>query len=476
MRVQLADVSEELRRAGRSRSGHAHRRPAGAHRTRRPERCRQVDAAPDRGRRRVARRRSRQSCSRVADGRLSRAGATCRARESILATLARRAGVLGAERELEDAAGALARGERRGATGTPQALERYLALGGGDFEARARTMCAELGLDVDLERGSPVLSGGEAARVALAAILLSRFDVLLLDEPTNDLDFDGLERLERFLDVLSRSSRRRVARPRAPRPHGRPDRGDRAEIAATCGSGPVAGATTRVARDTERAAARRRVRAGAAAPQAAHRAPEHAANGGALEGRLARRQDGGRRSARDACPRDQGAPGRAAPRSKRAAREAVRALGAQPHARWRPSALRPRSEPRCGCRAARRVPARAGRRRPRARRAPVDRRAKRCRQVDPAGDAPRRRRAGHRHATRRPANGHRHDRPGACRVRRRRRPRRRARVTHRSVARSMRGRCSRSSGSGSITSGDRARRSRRGSERAPISRSCRPAE
>jgi ATPase subunit of ABC transporter with duplicated ATPase domains len=29
---------------------------------------------------------------------------------------------------------------------------------------------------------------------------LSRFDVLLLDEPTNDLDFDGLERLERFLE------------------------------------------------------------------------------------------------------------------------------------------------------------------------------------------------------------------------------------------------------------------------------------
>ena len=31
---------------------------------------------------------------------------------------------------------------------------------------------------------------------ALAAILLSRFDVFLLDEPTNNLDFAALERLE----------------------------------------------------------------------------------------------------------------------------------------------------------------------------------------------------------------------------------------------------------------------------------------
>src|SRR5262249_3021029 len=43
------------------------------------------------------------------------------------------------------------------------------------------------------------LSGGQAARAGLAAILLARFDVFLLDEPTNDLDFAGLERLERFL-------------------------------------------------------------------------------------------------------------------------------------------------------------------------------------------------------------------------------------------------------------------------------------
>ncbi|HEX4930667.1 MAG TPA: ABC-F family ATP-binding cassette domain-containing protein [Gaiellaceae bacterium] len=83
------------------------------------------------------------------------------------------------------------------------ALERFVALGGGDLEARARTVCAELGLPVSLDQETATLSGGEAARAALAAILLSRFDLLLLDEPTNDLDFDGLERLERFVDGFS---------------------------------------------------------------------------------------------------------------------------------------------------------------------------------------------------------------------------------------------------------------------------------
>jgi ATPase subunit of ABC transporter with duplicated ATPase domains len=46
------------------------------------------------------------------------------------------------------------------------------------------------------------LSGGQAARVGLAALLLSRFDIALLDEPTNDLDLDGIERLEAFVRGL----------------------------------------------------------------------------------------------------------------------------------------------------------------------------------------------------------------------------------------------------------------------------------
>jgi ATPase subunit of ABC transporter with duplicated ATPase domains len=50
------------------------------------------------------------------------------------------------------------------------------------------------------ERAAEGRSGGEAARAMLEAILAANADVLLLDEPTNDLDFAGLELLERFVE------------------------------------------------------------------------------------------------------------------------------------------------------------------------------------------------------------------------------------------------------------------------------------
>ena len=68
-----------------------------------------------------------------------------------------------------------------------------------EFEARAAAALRRVGLEAGLDRRVGELSGGEQSRAALASILLARFDVYLLDEPTNDLDFDGLELLERFL-------------------------------------------------------------------------------------------------------------------------------------------------------------------------------------------------------------------------------------------------------------------------------------
>ncbi len=80
------------------------------------------------------------------------------------------------------------------------ALEHYLAVGGGDLDARVGQVLAEVGLPASrLDLEMTALSGGQFARAALAAILLSRFDVLLLDEPTNNLDFAGLDQLERFV-------------------------------------------------------------------------------------------------------------------------------------------------------------------------------------------------------------------------------------------------------------------------------------
>ncbi|MGN6682092.1 MAG: ATP-binding cassette domain-containing protein, partial [Streptosporangiaceae bacterium] len=67
-------------------------------------------------------------------------------------------------------------------------------------EVRATELAAELGLPADLDRAAAGYSGGQTARLALAAVLLARFDVLLLDEPTNDLDLAGLELLESHLD------------------------------------------------------------------------------------------------------------------------------------------------------------------------------------------------------------------------------------------------------------------------------------
>ncbi len=122
--------------------------------------------------------------------------------ETVAGYLARRTGAAAATEAME--AGAIALETEAAGAGDAYAvaLDHWMASGAPDLEDRIPATLADLGLDVGPDALMTTLSGGQAARVALAALLLSRFDVVLLDEPTNDLDLDGLERLEAFVRGL----------------------------------------------------------------------------------------------------------------------------------------------------------------------------------------------------------------------------------------------------------------------------------
>jgi ATPase subunit of ABC transporter with duplicated ATPase domains len=80
------------------------------------------------------------------------------------------------------------------------AVQRWLARGGDDVDARLQRAATDAGLDpAMLDRPATELSGGQRARAMLAAIDAARADVLLLDEPANHLDADGLQRLRAVL-------------------------------------------------------------------------------------------------------------------------------------------------------------------------------------------------------------------------------------------------------------------------------------
>ncbi|MEU6058356.1 ABC-F family ATP-binding cassette domain-containing protein [Streptomyces sp. NPDC047097] len=125
-----------------------------------------------------------------------------RAGETVRAFLARRTGVAEAQAAMDTATEALVAGEPGADDAYAASLERWLHLGGADLDERAEETADSLGLTVGLDAPMTSLSGGQAARAGLASLLLSRYDVFLLDEPTNDLDLDGLERLERFVQGL----------------------------------------------------------------------------------------------------------------------------------------------------------------------------------------------------------------------------------------------------------------------------------
>lgn len=127
--------------------------------------------------------------------------------ETVAGYIARRTGCAEATREMDASAEALADPDVTDAAADRYntALTRWLASGAADLEERISAVLADLGLDLSASSEQVLmtsLSGGQAARVGLAALLLSRFDVVLLDEPTNDLGLDGLTRLEAFVQEL----------------------------------------------------------------------------------------------------------------------------------------------------------------------------------------------------------------------------------------------------------------------------------
>ncbi len=122
-----------------------------------------------------------------------------RPHETVRENLARRTGVLDAEARLISAGVELASNTPGAEDHYDQALVRFNSLGAGSFDARVASVLDDLGVSAVADNLTSALSGGQEAKVALAAIELSRFDIVLLDEPTNDLDFSGLRRLEQWV-------------------------------------------------------------------------------------------------------------------------------------------------------------------------------------------------------------------------------------------------------------------------------------
>jgi ATPase subunit of ABC transporter with duplicated ATPase domains len=122
--------------------------------------------------------------------------------ETVAGYVARRTGAAESTAAMEASATALGDGDPDADERYAVAFDRWLASGAADLEDRLPAALAEVGLSVGPDALMTELSGGQAARAALAALVLSRFDVVLLDEPTNDLDLAGLAQLEAFVRGL----------------------------------------------------------------------------------------------------------------------------------------------------------------------------------------------------------------------------------------------------------------------------------
>lgn len=67
------------------------------------------------------------------------------------------------------------------------------------LEGRIHSVLQQVKLNAPLDRSISTFSGGQQARLLLAAALICKPDILILDEPTNNLDSAGINDLTRFI-------------------------------------------------------------------------------------------------------------------------------------------------------------------------------------------------------------------------------------------------------------------------------------
>jgi ATP-binding cassette subfamily F protein 3 len=81
-----------------------------------------------------------------------------------------------------------------------EARERYMQLGGGDIEPKAKRILSGLSFrEKDFDRPAREMSGGWVMRAHLARLLTAEPDLLILDEPTNHLDLESLQWFQDYL-------------------------------------------------------------------------------------------------------------------------------------------------------------------------------------------------------------------------------------------------------------------------------------